>query len=273
MPDEVEEKVRETIDPNKTRVRRRRQTGKGTVMLDLFTSEHMEEIAGNEGLREVGIHPRKPKLRNPRMSVRNVPSGYSAERLLDEILRVGENEQGLFWHMDKELLKHGMNFKFKKGPKNERTTIRVMEVTPKIRDAVRRNGSKIALLWAECLVTDFIELTRCYYCYSLGHIAGKCEYMEKRPKICAHCVEEGHGMRVCKFKNDPKKARCGHCKRLGRLDINHKCDRNCPVYRQEIVAEVKKTNYDPKADDNPTDRVGLPQPTKGQGWYRGRCDS
>jgi hypothetical protein len=51
---------------------------------------------------------------------------------------------------------------------------------------------------------EMVQVTRCYNCNGLGHIARSCK---QKPK-CHKCGKEGHKIKECRAE----KSECGNCK-------------------------------------------------------------
>lgn len=128
--------------------------------------------------------------------------------------------------------------------KNTSTQYAVLEVTPGLYQAAKREG-KLYIGFVRCRVQDYIPVVRCYQCLGLGHVSADCQ----STKSCSQCVEK-HELSSC-----PRtKIECTNCitynnkmsnrKFFTPSDPNHATTSSeCPAYKRIIEIIKSKINY------------------------------
>lgn len=195
-------------------------------------SPDIDRLKTHPGLKMAGLEVIENIKFNPRLMVRGIPTGMSAEEIREELILQNFNANEI------TDLKVIYVFPARDGRK---TTSCVLEVSAGIRN-VLKNKNKLYLRYSVCSVSDYVWIRQCYRCLAFGHLARNCE---SQPK-CGHCAE-AHEMKNCKVRKDQPK--CGNCMRTGRLpppDLIHSAfdTKNCPILVRKFKERIADTNYE-----------------------------
>ena len=98
----------------------------------------------------------------------------------------------------------------------------------------------------QCLeVTRFVEVTRCFKCYSFGHIAKHCNAKEENR--CSICLGQ-HPHTKCPNKTKETEHKCVNCDKNPRFknetDHPHQTMSSaCPLYQEAFKNKKQKIDY------------------------------
>jgi hypothetical protein len=125
----------------------------------------------------------------------------------------------------------------------------VIEVSLKIREAIRRNGDKLCIDLERYHVTDRYYVIQCYHCQEYGHMADS-EYCKRKggPATCFYCAGE-HTSKECSERKAKKtdKIKCSNCAKSKNRDEKRLCgshkagDYACPCYIREKAHLMTRT--------------------------------
>ena len=125
----------------------------------------------------------------------------------------------------------------------------VLQVSPKIREIIKRNGDKLCIGLQRCSVKDRFHVIQCYHCQGFGHVSGS-PYCKKREEAatCFYCAGS-HSSKDCTFKKNrnTKKIKCTNCScskvRAERESCgSHKSsDTLCPSFIREKEKMMNRT--------------------------------
>lgn len=233
--DDVKVTFLKTVDPVKQRIHidSLKRLKSGAIPVETETQEDLEKIMRNKSVKEVGLQVNPSNLRLPRVILYDVPTDLTEEMGKEVIY---EQNTDIFTDLPRESFSNEVKLLFKTGPRNKDTTHWVLEVSPTVRNVLRRH-ERIYIESYRCRVNDFVAVSRCYKCQGFGHIAKSCK---SEKETCGKCAEEGHNIRNC--KKPEQYHRCAVCKRLGKSD-DHAANGNCPQYRVIVEVNKERTNY------------------------------
>ena len=125
----------------------------------------------------------------------------------------------------------------------------VIEVSPEIREAVRRNGDKLCMDLQRYHVTDRYHVIQCYHCQEYGHMAGS-DYCKRKGETatCFYCAGN-HESKECSERKAKKteKIKCSNCAKSKNRDEKRLCgshragDYSCPCYIREKAHIMTRT--------------------------------
>ncbi|CAK9813079.1 Uncharacterized 50 kDa protein in type I retrotransposable element R1DM [Anthophora plagiata] len=135
--------------------------------------------------------------------------------------------------------KFAENFKlaFKTGDKDRSRVNWVVEVSPDIRDTLKKSG-RVFIDWYACHTQDFLTVSRCYKCQAFGHIS---KYCTAREDTCGHCTQPGHSYKDCKVKS--QNPSCANSKRANKPHNHCSRDKKCPAYENALKMYINKIDY------------------------------
>lgn len=191
----------------------------------------MERIKSNSGIIGAGLEVMESIKFNPRLAVHGVPAGMSSSDIRAEL--IAQNLDG----DDNAEIKVIYFFPLKSG---KRHTSCIIEVPPRIRDKLNKNG-RIYLRYSACRFGDHVRVLQCFRCTGFGHLVKDCKALA----VCGHC-SESHETRDCKDRSQPPK--CGNCARVqggGTASVGHSAldASRCPILGKRIKDRVSLINY------------------------------
>lgn len=215
----------------KLKIRSVRTIGKGGVMLETETKEDLNTLLKHKNLARAGLRAELPEKKKPLMIVFGIPTETTEEEFLTAV-----RNQNLE-HIPKNTLHEEFALRFKTGRKDKPTANWVIEVSPGVREILRKKD-RIFLDWLSCPIKDFIPVSRCYRCQSFGHVS---KYCREKLDTCGHCGNEGHPFKDCPQKGkDPS---CINCKRAGKPHSHSTRWTDCPAYKSAIAACLNRIDY------------------------------
>lgn len=232
--DDIKKILVQAIDPRATGLRvKLRNLGQDRIVVEGESSEDISRVKSAK-LEEKGLIITEQELRKPQLIFYDVPADLTVDGIMNDLQ--SQNKQ-LFNDDETEIFKRSVNFKFKTGPKDKPEVHWVAEVTPEYRNRIRNKG-KIYLQWNSCRVLDYINLSRCFKCFGLGHVAKFCKHKEQ---VCSHCTLEGHKREACPDKK--KDALCALCKRKNKSHSHGTMDKECPSYKAALTQYQQTIDY------------------------------
>ena len=127
--------------------------------------------------------------------------------------------------------------------------IAVLQVTPKIRELMKKNKDKVCLGLQRCLVKDRYHVVQCFHCQGFGHVSGSPHCKNKSGSAtCFYCAGN-HSSKECQHKKNRKtdKIKCCNCassKNRNEKDAcgSHKAsDALCPFFIREKERMMSRT--------------------------------
>lgn len=193
-------------------------------------SPDLDKLRRHPGLIEAGLKVVEKAKLNPRIIVRGIPAGMSAEEVKDELIL-----QNLS-NIENIELKVVYIFPTRTGRK---TTSCILEISADTRNVLRGKG-KLYLRFYSYTMSDDVRVLQCYRYLAFGHLARNCE---SEPR-CGNCAE-AHELRDCEIRNQLK---CGNCIRTGRFasaDSAHSAldYKKCPILVRKFKEIIADTNY------------------------------
>ena len=194
------------------------------------------------------------KLLNPKLTLSDLdPEMNTKEILLEEIMNKNAHVKTLV--DDGEDLK--VVFLSKKDP------VAVIEVSVRIREAIKENGDKLCIGLERYLVKDRFHVIQCFHCQEFGHMADS-PYCKSKGEnaTCFYCAGK-HSSKDCKNKKDRKvKAiKCSNCSKSKNHSEKAACtshkasDPLCPAFIREKERVMSRTACSTEAKNHYLARV------------------
>lgn len=246
--EQLKTKVMSLIDPCKDKIRIKgvRKRGDGKISIETATEDDLRKIVENEKMKMEGLVVSRNGALNPKVVIYDVPRQMEQEKLAG-IVRV-QNES-LLGKLDKKVPVEKIIEEFAKefiprfriGAKEGPLTNWVVEVSPRVRNILRRSDEiRLYLKWQSCKVYDYRGVTRCYNCQIYGHVA---KYCIQKEKTCSFCSIIGHTVAECQSKKEGKNPTCAACKKAKRKSDHSVNDKSCPAYKAALDRVIKRTDY------------------------------
>ncbi|KAL7289394.1 hypothetical protein TKK_0016594 [Trichogramma kaykai] len=145
-----------------------RSMKEGRMLVELADEAERKRMLEDRRLREAGLRVEKPKTFPPLFLIRAVPKGMKDDELLDEVYVRNLKEE-----VDAEEMERTMRVKFRIRSRSREKEGVVLEVSPRIRQALLGTGSEARLYIRMRLyfVEAFERVSRCFGCYGLNHRA------------------------------------------------------------------------------------------------------
>ena len=207
-----------------------------------------------EGKYRVTSKSEDRKMLNPKLTISDLDDEIKTkEMLLDEIKSKNTHVNALV--EEGEELK--VVFLSKKDP------IAVIEVSVKIRNAIKQSGDKLCIGLERYLVKDRFHVIQCFHCQEYGHMADSpfCKSKDDAA-TCFYCAGK-HSSKECTNKKERKvdKIKCVNCSksrnpRERSACTSHKAsDPLCPVFIREKERVMSRTAGSTEAKNNYLTRV------------------
>ncbi|EZA55559.1 hypothetical protein X777_03813, partial [Ooceraea biroi] len=122
--------------------------------------------------------------------------------------------------------------------KNRRHTSRVIEVSPEVRNELKKE-SRIFICYSACRFSDYVRTLQCFRCLDFGHISTNC----KERATCGHC-SGSHDTRECTCKDS--EPTCVNCMKWNpRGDLKHTAvdSLRCSILKKRILQKIQMINY------------------------------
>lgn len=234
--DDTKKEVMKFIDPkrDKIHVKNLRKIRDNGILIETESKYDLAKIATSADLKKHGFKIERPGKKEPRILIYDVQSSLTEQEIKDAIF---EQNPDLVEGMEKSTFDTELKLQFRVGKRREDLTNWVAEVTPALRNKIRKIG-RIYIEWQFCRIQDFIGLSRCYQCQVYGHVA---KYCRQETSSCGHCAEDGHRASDCPKKAEP--AKCASCKRFKKPTNHSVLDKNCPAYKFALEKLVNKIDY------------------------------
>ena len=221
----------------------------GRLKFTLSSKENLESAMDAIKEEELVItsDSKERKKLDPKITITKLPSDIITKEDLDrELCNKNQNI--------KDLKDSGLVIKTVFVDKDNKFA--VVQMSPEIRESIRRTQDKI-FLGLRCFpVRDRFHIVQCYHCQGFGHMAkdGDCKKFSK-PAICHFCAGN-HRSDRCTAKEDATK--CSNCVRSNNPHVKAKAnthrasDQLCPSYvrakeslmsRTATVTEASKNEY------------------------------
>jgi hypothetical protein len=233
-PETIINVLKTSINPTEMKVgiKAVKSLNDGRVLIEVGSIDETNTISSNirdkcSGDLEVNV----PKLRKPRIIIRNTPQDITVENLEETILAQNPNLS----------LKQGeIAAKFKFRTKRGDTNM-VIEVGPETRNKLLQTKLKIG--WLICSTGDYLVAKRCFRCSRYNHTHQTCRGQETCP-LCA----ESHSLKDCKAPTNLHK--CINCMTYNRYSKKEKINENhsslskdCPSLQFVLTKYRQNTDY------------------------------
>lgn len=223
--------IMSSFDPRmeKAQIKSVRKTRTG-VLIETESEKDLEKLQGCRKIAEK-YEMERPRKRNPRLLIHDVPIEIAKEELREIIIDQNPTFRG---EMDKP--NRLLEPIFMTGKRNEHTKKWVIETDPTTRKEILTR-KRLNIGWRSCKAEDYIAITRCYKCQGFDHLAAHCTNKE----YCSLCAEKGHGHKNC--TRPPDEPKCRNCEKANKNHNHSVLDKKCPMYKLALERRVNSTNY------------------------------
>lgn len=168
----------------------------------------------------------------PHLVLYGIEQDFKNEEILSEIYERNE-EINEVYESEADFKKEARIFRLY-GKKEAELKNVVLEVTPKIRNAIR--NKKIKLGWRKVAVEDCVHIKYCFKCLKSGHIQSSCTETIAKCRKCG----ENHGIWECRSLT----RKCAVCVEAGEKSTEHiALGKACNIYLQDRRSLIAKTDY------------------------------
>lgn len=132
---------------------------------------------------------------------------------------------------------------------DEKERFAVIQVSPKIREAIRQNGDRVCIDLERYHVRDRIHVVQCYHCQEFGHMSGS-RYCKQKDSdaTCFYCAGK-HSSKDCNDRKRRKaeKIKCSNCTTSKNREERNSnkthtaSDNLCPFYIREKERIMSRT--------------------------------
>lgn len=219
------------------------QTSNGDVKLHFKSGKDMNQAQEALGLKyKVTSKTQEKKKFDPKLTISDLDPAITSKESLEELLL----EKNAFL---KDFKDAGEPWKISYLSRNKDDRFAVLQVTVKIREAIRRNNDRIYVDLQQHQVRDRYYVIQCYHCQEYGHTSGSpfCKRKDLKPK-CFYCAGP-HVSKGCKNKEDKVTGsiKCSNCENSRNRAERNKCtthkasDTLCPFYVRETERIMART--------------------------------
>lgn len=247
--EETTKAVQKLVNPKteKLNVKGVKLRREGGLIIETATAEDAQKIIENEKLKNEGYQVTKVGANNSKIIIFDCPIGLNEEELTGEIHDRNKELLNNFKDDDSNEDFNYDDFKlefeprFKTGKRRVDVTNWVIEVSPKMRNFLRRSDElRLYIGWHSCKIHDFIGVTRCFKCQQYGHVQKICT---EKDKVCSYCSKVEHLMEQCPDKLSKKTPTCASCKRSKKKADHMNGDKVCPNYKIFKDRVIARTDY------------------------------
>ena len=214
---------------------------KTTAKLHFESKDHLDQA--KQALQqkyEVTSRSEEKKKLNPKITVSDIDADITDEAtFMDEL--VNKNPEL------KNLKDEGEDLKMVFFDKKDGYC--VLQVSARIREAIRKDGDKVAIGFQKHTVKDRFHVLQCFHCQEFGHKAGSdfCKKKDEDP-TCFYCAGR-HSSKECTHKKTRKteSIKCSNCchsknPHEKKSSGSHKAsDTLCPAYVRERARVMSRT--------------------------------
>ncbi|XP_023213297.1 uncharacterized protein LOC111616097 [Centruroides sculpturatus] len=233
-PERAKDRLKQNINPRRLGVgiQAMRKLRRGRIEIKVNTAEEKRKLR-EEIEEKTGLKTREPVKRRPRIVIYGVAKDAPKEEVEECLF---EQNEIINSNLDINKYRKEVELKFKYGSREKRTVNSVAEISPRVRQLLMAK-KEINLCWSRCGIEEYINVTQCYKCCKIGHIAKNCV---ERDVVSSQCGQNH------KFKDCPNKARadCCNCRKEKLKDTNHNtCDKKCPLIQKVRCMIMAKIDY------------------------------
>ena len=248
---QFKQKIEETYKSNNIQlnfnVMKIQPLSNGAVALQVPSNEEAKEAVKqlNFESESLGYKASEGTKRNPRLMIKNIPSGFIPENIIESILN--NNSEIKDTQQDaNSTLKHIVTLNSDKS----KTSSIVIEVSPKLRKIIIKTN-KIKLGMCIYKIVDYIRILQCNNCLKYGHHQKNCN---SEKKVCGNCSLD-HEMKTCplglaeqKTPNMSSGKKCSNCCNhyhfKSHASSHGSFDRlECPSFKNYYMKQQKLTQY------------------------------
>ncbi|XP_026729510.1 uncharacterized protein LOC113495114 [Trichoplusia ni] len=209
---------------------------KSGVILRVANESQIKKLKSVEAIKSAGLRLEKPKGRQPRILVKDVPASMEDKTFLTALYR--QNIKDELKVTEDDFIKNTRVIR-RRMVNHGRKWIGI-EIDSAIRQHLVATKEKLFIDWAPCRFVDDLELVRCNQCQEYGHVRKYCTH--KTP-TCANCAG-AHETTDCLEKDKPEfKPVCVACKRYKKPCDHRTGSQDCPTYKIKLEQLVLSTNY------------------------------
>lgn len=213
-----------------------KKTARSGVFLRVSNEEQLQKLKSAEAIKKAGIRLEKPKGRQPRIIIKDVPKLED-----EEFIRClyNQNIEGEINITLDEFQAMTRIYRRRNTNAGNRMWFG-MEVTPKIRQHLVETKQKVFIGWNVCRFVDDLEVVRCSKCQMLGHVIKHCT---EKSFTCAHCCGQ-HESRECdQVSRDEFKPKCATCNKFKKPTDHATGSSDCPALKQRLDLLISTTQY------------------------------
>ena len=228
----------------------------GAAKLHFKSKEHMDQA--QEALKsKYKLTPKteERKRLDPKLTISDISTDITSKEDLEEKLL---EKNGFI----KELKDDDEMFKIVFFDKRDKFA--VLQVSAKIREAIRQNRDRVFVDLEQHQVRDRVHVVQCFHCQGYGHMSGSpyCGQKDSDP-TCFYCAGS-HASKDCNRKKEKKTGsiKCINCEKSKNHAIKSKCnthkasDNLCPFYVKEKIRIMSRTDgYSEESKNNYLQRV------------------
>lgn len=193
-------------------------------------SDTERKIKENKGLLGLKVKFGEQKKLRPRMRIFDIDRTSSEAEVLENI-RIQNTK------LSKEEFESRFKVLYKGGNRNSSKVDYIVEVDKELRILFDSVG-RLFINYDSCKIKDYINITRCYKCSGLGHVAKYC----KSEELCSYCTEKGHVFKDCPKKVANEKPTCINCKKVNKRSDHSSSSFDCPAYIAARENLIRRTD-------------------------------